>query len=126
MGKARPANVRVAGPLARYAPGFRDELASLGYASPSAVTHLLLMAQLSRWLEGAGLDAGDLTSDRIDEFRAANREVGHRFPRSRRGMMLLLSHLRSQDAAPAATMAVLSGADQVLQQFRLYLSRERG
>lgn len=126
MGKKRPAGVRVAGPLARYAPGFRDELASLGYASSSAVTHLLLMAQLSRWLEGVGLNAGDLTSDRIDEFLTANREIGHRFPRSRRGMVLLLSYLRSLDAAPAAATAVLSEVEEVLQQFRLYLLRERG
>lgn len=42
--------VRVAGPLAPFAAGFRAELARQGYAWSSARERLQLMAQLSRWM----------------------------------------------------------------------------
>ena len=126
MGTARSARVRVAGPLAPYAPGFRDELGARGYASPSAATHLLLMAQMSRWLERLGLDAEDLTQGRVEEFLTANREIGHRFPRSVNGTMPLLSYLRGVGVTPAAPATVLTEAETMLDQFRQYLLRERG
>lgn len=57
----KASRVGVGGPLAPYAPGFRGQLMGRGYSPPSAATHLLLMAQLSRWLEETGLDAAELT-----------------------------------------------------------------
>ena len=53
----RPSRVRVAGPLAPYAAGFRRALARQGYALNAASNQLQLMAHASRWLENAGLDA---------------------------------------------------------------------
>jgi site-specific recombinase XerD len=84
------------------------------------------MAQMSRWLEREDLDAEDLTANRLDEFFVANREIGHRFPRSANGMMPLLSYLRGVGVTPPAPAAVLTEAEQVLEQFRQYLLRERG
>jgi hypothetical protein len=52
-----PLRARVAGPLQQYAPGFAGELARLGYTSESAYGQMLVMAHLSRWLAGEGLDA---------------------------------------------------------------------
>ena len=42
--------VRVSGPLASYAAGFRESLADTGYTPLSAVVQLRLMAHVSRWL----------------------------------------------------------------------------
>ena len=51
--------VRVAGPLASYAAGFRESLANTGYTPLSAVVQLRLMAHVSRWLETERLEVGD-------------------------------------------------------------------
>ena len=58
--------VRMAGPLTPYAPGFAAELTRLGYTLFSTRGQLGLVAHLSRWLDGAGLDVGALAS----RFRA--------------------------------------------------------
>jgi integrase/recombinase XerD len=122
----RSSSVRVVGPLAPYAPGFREELAARGYTPRSAAAHLLLMAQMSRWLEGVGLDVEGLTARRLEEFVAANRERGYRFPRSAKGMVPLLSHLRGIGVAPPAPAAALSTSEELLERFRRYLLGERG
>ena len=46
----RPSRVRVTGPLAPHAAGFRRELALQGYTLNSASDQLRLMAHASRWL----------------------------------------------------------------------------
>ena len=58
-----PSRARVTGPLQPYAEGFTAELARLGYTSGSAYGQVLLMAHVSRWLAGEGLDAGGLTPE---------------------------------------------------------------
>ena len=126
MGTVRPASVRVAGPLAPYAPGFRDELAARGYASPSAATHLLLMTHVSGWLEQEGLAAEDLTASRVEEFFGWSREIGRRFPRSASGFVPLVSYLRGIGVAPPASAVVLTESEEMLDQFRQYLLHVRG
>jgi hypothetical protein len=53
--------VVVSGPLAPFADGLRGELAGQGYASDTITDHVHLLADLSGWLGGQGLDAGALT-----------------------------------------------------------------
>src|SRR5262249_55470318 len=108
----RSSRVRVSGPLAGLAPGFREQLAALGYAPWSAAAHLLLMAQLSRWLDEVGLSPGLLTPQRLDEFLRSNRALGHRFPRSTNGMIPLLSYLRGAGVVPPQPAAVRSCSDE--------------
>ncbi len=72
----------VAGPLEPYAAGFAAELARLGYASGSAYGQMLLMAHVSRWLFGEGLDAGALTPEAAERFLADRRAAGYVLYRS--------------------------------------------
>ena len=51
-----PSRARVTGPLQAYAAGFVAELARLGYTTQSACGQMLLMAHVSRWLAGGGLE----------------------------------------------------------------------
>lgn len=118
--------VRVVGPLSGFASAFREQLAALGYAPSSAAAHLLLMAQLSRWLEEVGLTSGMLTPQRLDEFLRNNRALGHRFPRSADGMVPLLCYLRGVGVVPPESAAVRSSSEELLDRFRLYLASERG
>jgi integrase/recombinase XerD len=122
----RASGVRVKGPLAPYASGFREQLFGWEYSPPSAATHLVLMAQLSRWLEAEKLCPVELTPERVQEFLSANRAQGHRFPKSSRGSEPLVNFLRAEGAVPAAAGPVLSSTDEVLERFRSYLLSERG
>jgi hypothetical protein len=63
--------VRVVGPLEPYAAGFAAELTRLGYTVFSARLQLRLVAHLSRWLAGEGLDAAALTPAVAVRFSAA-------------------------------------------------------
>jgi hypothetical protein len=63
--------VRVTGPLQGHARGFSEQLTELGYTRLPAADQLRLMAHLSRWLASRGLDAGQLTPQRIEQFLRA-------------------------------------------------------
>jgi hypothetical protein len=65
--------VRVVGPLEPYAAGIAAELTRLGYTLFSAREQWGLVAQLSRWLAGEGLDASMLTPVVVARFLVARR-----------------------------------------------------
>ena len=67
--------VRVAGPLAPYAPGFGRELCGCGYTDLSTAEQLRLMSHLSRWMAGEGLSA--LCGEQIVEYCAARKADGY-------------------------------------------------
>jgi integrase/recombinase XerD len=121
--KDRASRVRVNGPLARYAGGFRTELAAHGYAPSSAAGLLQLMAQLSRWLGEQGMDGHDLRSDVVQEFLQARRAAGYRRWLSPRSLRPLLNHLRALEVGPAVAVDPLA---PVLAAYRAYLVEERG
>ena len=122
----RASQVRVSGPLAPYAGGFREELVGLGYSPRSAQTHLLFMNRLSSWLTKTGLQPGVLTAEHIGRFLSANSAPLQRFPKSSRGAEPLLSFLRREGVMPEPPVAVLTAAAELIEQFRLYLVGERG
>src|SRR5258708_9414700 len=57
-----PGQVRVTGPLAEYAEGFRAELAAHGYVRDAAARHLQLRAGLSAWPADTGGAANGLVA----------------------------------------------------------------
>ena len=95
-----PSRVRVSGPLAAYRDGFAEELAKRGYTAGSAQHQVGLMAHLSRWMEGRGLGAADLTPERAGEFLAVRRACGYTLLLSQRGMAPLLGYLRGLGVTP--------------------------
>jgi hypothetical protein len=72
-----PSRVRICGPLEPYAEGFAAELFRLGYTPVSASFHLQLMAHLSRWLAGQGLDASSLMPFMVAGFLSVRRAAGY-------------------------------------------------
>ena len=122
-----PSRACVSGPLLPYAAGFTAELARLGYTSGSAYGQMLLMAHLSRWLTGEGLDAGSLTPEAAERFLASRRAVGYRLYLSPKALAPLLGYLRRLGAAPQAPAAVPAGpAGELLDRYQRYLVTERG
>jgi site-specific recombinase XerD len=124
----RTLSVRVAGPLARYAAGFTDELRARGYTEVSALHHhVRLLAKLSRWLEQAGMEPHHLTALEVDRFLRSRREAAPTGPRTERALAPLLAYLRRLGVVPPAVGAPPEGpVERLLERYRDHLVRERG
>lgn len=119
--------VRLSGPLEPYAVGFGSVLLRRGYSRFTTMLHLQLLANLSRWLEAEGRDAGDVTPDLLERFASARREAGYRHQRSTRALVPLLGYLRDVGVAPAAVQFVpQTPLEELLERYRRYLAVERG
>jgi integrase/recombinase XerD len=122
-----PSQVRVAGPLAPHADGFRAVLAAQGFSPWSQMFYLHLLADLSRWLGRHGLDASGLTDANASAFRQDRRSRGRARFRGMQGLALLLSFLRNVGAAPLPAAAEPGDETGVLvAEFAGYLAGERG
>jgi integrase/recombinase XerD len=123
----RCSRVRVIGPLAPYVAGFRRSLAEQGYTPYSIYDQLLLMAHVSRWLVGEGLDGIDLTVARVGQFLRVRRAGGYAQPVSMCGMLALLGYLRGLGVAPGPEPDVAdTPVGVLLERYRVYLVEERG
>lgn len=123
----RPSQVRVMGPLAPHADGFRRELARVGYRPNAASNQLQLMAHASRWLDSQGLDVEELTPARVEEFLAHRRAEGYRLWLSAKAMVPLVEFLSGLGVvATPALVGVATEAEQLQEDYRAYLVQERG
>jgi integrase/recombinase XerD len=122
-----PSQVRVAGPLALHADGFRAALAAQGFSPWSQMFYLHLLADVSRWLGRHGLDASGLTDANASAFQQDRRSRGRARFRGMQGLALLLSFLRNAGAAPPPPAAGPGNETGVLvAEFAGYLAGERG
>ena len=122
-----PLRVRVTGPLVLFVPGFAGELARLGYTAGSAGVQMGVVAHLSRWLAGEGLDAAGLTPQVVERFLAARRRAGYVKYLSPEALVPLLGYLRRVGAVPALpSPGPATAAEVLLGRYRAYLASERG
>ena len=128
MSKPTPSRVRVDGPLQPYRDGFRQELAGRGYSSSPAAGHLQLMGHLSRWLDGHGLEPGELTDLCVEQFLEDRRAAGRVHRRlTLRGASPLLGYLRALGVVPVTEPpTVVDPLVLLLAEFADYLVNERG
>ena len=123
----RRRRIVVAGPLAAFAGGLRQDLAARGYALDTVTEHVHLLADLSGWLASAGLTAADLTGEAAGEFLGARRAAGHRTGVSARALAPVLGYLRSVQAAPPQGRPVpATPVEALLAVYQQYLEGERG
>ncbi len=117
----------VSGPLAPYAAGFESWLTSRSYSPSAAADRVYQFDQLSRWLAREGLDVEDLTADQAERFPAARRAAGLVCWASPASVALPLGYLRTLGVAPApAPVPALGPFEELLEDYRRYLSVERG
>src|SRR5258707_13418311 len=91
LGIPRP-RIKVDGPLAPHAAGWRAELAARGYARGSAAGQMRLMEHLSRYLEERGLAVADLTVQAAGGFLAGRRAGAPRGMGSVQALGAVLRH----------------------------------
>lgn len=122
-----PSRVRVTGPLAPHAAGFRHELARQGYRPHSTSNQLQLMAHASRWLERTGLGTAELSPARVEEFLGHRRAEGYTLWLSAKAMVPMLGYLRGLGVVPTPAPAVpATEAERLQERYRTYLVQERG
>jgi integrase/recombinase XerD len=122
-----PSRIRVSGPLEPYAEGFRGELAERGYSPDAAAVQLQLLAHLSGWLAGRGLDSTGLTSTLVDAYLAERRSLGCPSHWTRRALAPLLGFLRRRGVVPAeATPGPAGPVEALLGRYARWLAAERG
>ncbi len=127
MSARGPSQVRVSGPLAPHADGFRAALDAQGFSPWSQMFYLHLLADVSRWLDQRGLDASGLTDANASAFRQDRRSRGRARFRGTQGLALLLSFLRDAGAAPQPAPAGTGDETEALVAgFADYLAGERG
>jgi integrase/recombinase XerD len=121
-----PGRVRVIGPLAGFADGFGAHLGEQGYSLSGVRDQLYLLAQVSRWLEGEGLDPAALVSAAgLERYVVWRREQGYRrslSPKSLRGLLGYLDGLGVLARDDAGRLPV----EELLEAFGCYLVQERG
>ncbi len=121
-----PSRVRMTGPLTSYASGFAAVLAGQGYRPNSVAAQLQLMAHLSRWMAGEGVEVDGLTPAVSEAFLVARRAAGYTLWLSPKALAPLLAHLRGAGVAPRPQAPVLSSLEVLLARFDAYLITERG
>lgn len=67
-----PSRVRVFGPLEPFAAGFSRSLMRQGHPPIFAALQVQLMAHLSRWIGGEGLDVRELRATDVERFRCSS------------------------------------------------------
>src|SRR5258708_31976469 len=121
-----PYRVRVSGPLAVHAHELASELLRRGHAHERAARHVQLLAQLSRWMEGRGLAACDLSEETIAQFLAARTEAGYAEQYSTRWMLSLLGRVPALTVTSARLAGQDGAAAGILEDYRGYLLGARG
>src|SRR5689334_7717618 len=118
------ATVRMSGPLTRHVEGFAAELRSLGYTELSLVNLLRLLADFSRWLEGAGLALADIAPAVLTRFLAKRRRT-HTHLVSERAVRPLMDYLRGVGVVKKLK-ADKPRRSKLLAAYERYLVEDRG
>ena len=116
------------GPLGIYLDSFARQLGDQGYARYSARLRLRLVADFSRWLKQQGQILDDLTPEHAERYLRYRYRAGRRRPRSDDAAALqrLLDLLRQKGVMTEEVAPIVkTPAQQIADEFRLYLRQER-
>jgi len=123
-----PSTIQFSGALAAHRYGLWEALFACGYSPLSALNVLRVAAHLSRWLQEQEQSLDALTHERIQAFFDARRAAGYTHFLTPRSLEVIVRHLEAVGAIclPLRVPALMSPVDQLVQEYRDYLRRERG
>ena len=119
-----PSRVRVTGPLEPFAAGFIAALQEAGYRPAAAAVQVRVLAHLSRWMQENDVSSDGLRELELERFRSEH-VAGVPSVRGA-GMAVVLGHLRGLGIVPPIELRTLSPAELLIEQYRRYLTAERG
>ncbi len=119
-----PSRVRVTGPLEPFAEGFIAVLEEAGYRPAAAAVQVRVLAHLSRWMREVGVSPSTLRERELERF-GREHLAGVASVRGA-GMALVVGYLRGLGVVPAQELQALTAAGELLEQYRRYLTAERG
>lgn len=116
--------VVITGPLASFKSAYAAEFRELGYTPSGVVKQLRRVARLSRWLERAGLTAGDVTGPVLERLLATDPELA---ATSAPGLAALFGLRADAGTGVKAGQAASGGVHgDLLLALRRHLLAERG
>ncbi len=113
------------GALGAHVDEFARQLSEQGYARASARYALQLVAALGRWMGQRGIVAQQLTSEHLARYLQYRSRLGHFRSGDAAIVQRLLRLLREQGIVAPAALIERSPAQQLEEDFRLYLQQER-
>ena len=123
----RPLASMCAGPLASYIDAYTSLLHQQGYSHKVARTQLLLVADLSKWLQRRRLTAADLDGPLLDRYLRDRKSRQHAARGNRSALQKLMALLREHGIdAKQAPSGAPSMHQRIEEEYRRYLVQERG
>ena len=113
------------GPLGAYVDDLARQLSEEGYARASARYALQLMADLGRWMVRRKFVATHLNPGHLEHYLQSRSRRGHRRPGDATIVERLLRLLREKGIVTTAAPIKRTPAQQLEEEFRQYLERER-
>jgi len=114
------------GRLGPFVDGYRLWLLEAGYTPQTTRGMLMVLGQLGRWIDAAGVDVGEVEVAAIEEFLASLRADGHRRVPTVRALRSMLVYLREVGVMRPEGPPVLSPVEALLGEYRAWLVNERG
>jgi site-specific recombinase XerD len=112
--------------LEAHAVAFARWLADAGFSQSRIEKRLCQLGHLSGWLEIEGLRPDELTVEHQQRFVEARRTAGHRTWLSPHSLRVPIAYLQEAGVLPAASVAPDGPVEQLLADYRRYLTVERG
>jgi integrase/recombinase XerD len=113
------------GPLGQYMNSYAADMHEQGYAQPTAESQIRLIVDFSRWLARRQIIPQEITTEhcqRYLRFRARHRSPGRS---DLAALKRLLNLLLRQGVIPEPPLPAATPADQLRDEFGLYLRQER-
>jgi site-specific recombinase XerD len=115
------------GPLGQYMDSYAANMLEKGYAKPTVLAHIRLLADFSRWLAKHRLTAEEITRELFPSYLRSRRSrhwrLTHSDPSALSQMLSLLVRLGVIQESPQSPP---TPAAQLQDEFRAYLEQERG
>lgn len=113
------------GPLGKYIDCYAAELCAEGYAQQSAEMQIRLVADFSHWLAKHRISAPQITAEHFQPYLRSRAQFRRPGRSDLAALKRLLNLLLRQEVIPEPSLRVATPAEQLVDEFRLYLRQER-